>query len=131
MISISLAYRLGVLGVQIGTFFAYLPIAYGRIRFVIKNFFGQSMRKYLLKHLFLFGVVLVESFVLYLLTNGLAVDVLGIGIRFVIWLTVPPAINLLIYFRNPHFKDMCRYFRNLLGIVKNKVKKKKADEWRK
>ena len=123
VISVSLAYRLGVLGVQIGTFFAYLPIAYGRIRFVVKNFFGQSMRKYLLKHLFLFGVVLVESFVLYLLTNGLAVDVLGIGLRFVIWLTVPLVINLLIYFRNPHFKVMCRYFRNLLGIVKNKIKR--------
>ena len=30
VISVILAYKLGVLGVQIGTFFAFLPIAYGR-----------------------------------------------------------------------------------------------------
>ena len=125
VISVSLAKPLGVTGVQIGTFFAFLPIAYGRIRFVIRGFFGQSVRKYLAKHVALFGVVLVESALIYFITIHVPVTVTGILFRFVVWTIVPLAINFLVYFRNPHFKDMCNYFVNLLEIIKNKLKHKK------
>lgn len=125
VISVALAGPLGVTGVQIGTLFAYLPIAYGRVRFVVKNYFGRSLRQYLLKHFILFGIVLIESAAVYLLTRSLPVSVLGIGIRFLVWAIVPLAINLLVYFRNPHFKDMCAYLRNLFGILTDKMKKRK------
>lgn len=125
IVSVALAKPLGVTGVQIGTFVAFLPIAYGRIRFVVGGFFGQSVRKYLLKHAGLFAVVLAEGAVVYLLTRRLQITVAGILLRFLVWGTVPLAINLLIYFRNPHFKDMCGYFRNLLKIVLGKIKPRK------
>ena len=125
IVSVALAKPLGVTGVQIGTFVAFLPIAYGRIRFVVGGFFGQSVKKYLLKHAGLFTVVLVEGAAVYLLTKNMPITVVGILLRFLVWGTVPLAINLLIYFRNPHFKDMCGYFKNLLNILLNKIKPKK------
>lgn len=125
VVSVALAKPLGVTGVQIGTFVAFLPIAYGRIRFVVGGFFGQSVRKYLLKHAGLFAIVLAEGAAVYLLTRRLQITVTGILLRFLVLGTVPLAINLLIYFRNPHFKDMCGYFRNLLKIVLGKIKPRK------
>ena len=125
VVSVSLAKPLGVTGVQIGTFAAYLPIAYGRIRFVVGGFFGQSVKKYLLKHAGLFSVVLVEGAAVHLLTRNMPVTVGGILLRFLVWGIVPLAVNLLIYFRNPHFKDMCGYFKNLFNIVMNKITHRK------
>ena len=122
IISVTLAKPLGVTGVQIGTFVAFLPIAYGRIRFVVGGFFGQSVKKYLLKHAGLFAVVLVEGAAVYLLTKNMPITVVGILLRFLVWGTVPLAINLLIYFRNPHFKDMCGYFKNLFNMAKDEIK---------
>ena len=125
VVSVLLAKPLGVTGVQIGTFAAYLPIAYGRIRFVVGGFFGQSVKKYLLKHAGLFSVVLVEGAAVHLLTRNMPVTVGGILLRFLVWGIVPLAVNLLIYFRNPHFKDMCGYFKNLFNIVMNKITHRK------
>lgn len=125
IVSVSLAKPLGVTGVQIGTLVAYLPIAYGRIRFVVKGFFGKSIKKYLAKHAGLFAVVILEGAALYLLTRNMPVTLVGILLRFLLWGTIPLAVDLLIYFRSPHFKDMCGYFKNLLNIVKSKAKQKK------
>lgn len=125
IVSVALAKPLGVTGVQIGTFVAFLPIAYGRIRFVVGGFFGQSVKKYLLKHAGLFAVVLVEGAAVYLITRHMPITVGGILMRFLVWGTVPLAINLLIYFRSPHFKDMCGYLENLIKILLDKIKPKK------
>ncbi len=125
IVSIALAKPLGVTGVQIGTLVAFLPIAYGRIRFVVGGFFGQSVKKYFLKHAGLFGVVLFEGVTVYMLTRSMPVTFIGILLRFSIWGIIPLAINLLIYFRNPHFKDMCEYFKNLFRIVEDKIKRGK------
>lgn len=125
IISVALAKPLGVTGVQIGTFAAFLPIAYGRIRFVVGGFFEQSIKRYLLKHAGLFVVVLSEGVAVYFLTRNMPITLVGILLRFLVWGIVPLIINLLIYFRNPHFKDMCGYFKNLFNVVKNKIKSKK------
>lgn len=121
VISVVLAYRFGVVGVQIGTFFGFFPMAYGRIRFVIGYYFGKSVRRYLLRHVLLFGVVLFESGVIYMLTHDLPVSAAGIGVMFLVWLCVPLAIGLLIYYRNPHFKEMCTYFRNMAGMAARRL----------
>lgn len=125
IVSIALAKPLGVTGVQIGTLVAFFPIAYGRIRFVVGGFFRQSVKKYFLKHAGLFGVVLFEGVTVYMLTRSMPVTFIGILLRFSIWGIIPLAINLLIYFRNPHFKDMCGYFKNLFRIVEDKIKRGK------
>lgn len=123
VISVTLAYQFGVTGVQIGTLFAYLPIAYGRIRFVVGNYFGKSVKKYILKHTGLFIVAAAEGIVVFFMTKDLPVTIVGIILRFVIWGIVPLTVNLLIYFKNPHFKDMFEYFKSLIKIFKNKVRK--------
>lgn len=125
IVSVGFAKPLGVTGVQIGTFFAFLPIAYGRIRFVVGGFFGQSVKKYLAKHAGLLVVVLFESAAMYFLTRNMPITFVGILLRFLVWGTVPLAVNLLIYFRNPHFRDMCGYLKNMFGIITDKMKHKK------
>ena len=125
LISVALAKPLGVIGVQIGTLVAFIPTAYGRIRFVIGGFFGQSVKKYLVRHTGLFVVALGEGAALHLLTRHLPITVGGILVRFLAWGSVPLAVNLLIYFRNPHFKDLCKAFENLLNILPNKLKSRK------
>ncbi len=124
VISILLAHRIGIVGVQIGTFFAFLPIAYGRIRFVVGYYFGKSVRQYLTKHVFLFGVVLAESLTVYLITRELPVTVLGLLQRVLVWAIAPLTVGFLIYFRNPHFKDLCNYFMRLFNMVGDKLKAK-------
>lgn len=128
VISIALAYRLGVLGVQIGSFFGYLPVAYGRIRFVVGYYFEKSVKKYLAKHTLLFGVMLMECMFVYWLTNKLAVTVSGLLLRTLVWSVVPLTINVLVNFRNPHFRDMCGYFRFLGRMVVKKSMKKTEHE---
>ena len=128
LLSIALSRRFGVTGIQIGSLIGSLVITYGRVRFVVRNFFGQSLKKYFTKHLFLFVVMLAESVMLYLLTYNLPVSLVGLGLRFAIWLIVPIAINLLVYFRNPHFKDMCGYFRFLGRLVVEKGLKRMKRE---
>lgn len=123
-ISVLLASKLGVVGVQIGTFFAFLPIAYGRIRFVVGHYFGKSVRKYLTKHLLLFGVVLTEGLVIYLITRNIPVTVLGLLQRVFVWAAIPSVVNILIYFRNPYFKDLCNYFMRLFHMVGDELKSK-------
>lgn len=122
--SIPLAFKLGVTGVQIGTIIAFFPIAYGRIRFVVRNYFGQSIRKYLLKHACLFCVVFVEGMFLYFFTRNMPITVAGILLRLLAWFAVPTVVNTLIYCRNQHFKDLCQYLKGLLGIVWNRLRKK-------
>lgn len=117
VVSIALARPIGIVGVQIGTFFGFLPTAYGRIRFVVKNFFGQSLRKYFMKHLLLFCVVVIEGGVVYLLTKKLPLSILGLLLRGIIWVVFPLVINILVYFRNSHFKDMCIYLKHLVKML--------------
>ena len=123
-VSVPLAFVMGVTGVQIGTLVAFIPIAYGRIRFVIGGFFGQSVKRYLLKHAGLFAIVIAEGAAIVLMTYNMPITLPWLALRALIWATVPLAVNLLVYFRNPHFKDMCGYFKNLITAVLNKVKNK-------
>lgn len=125
IVSVALAKPLGVTGVQIGSLAAFLPIAYGRIRFVVGGFFGQSVKKYLVKHTVLLAVMLAEGVVVCFLTRGLPITFMGLLLRFLIWVTVPLAVGLLIFYRNPHFKDLCRTFENLLNILLNKLRSRK------
>ncbi len=123
VVSVALAKPLGVTGVEIGTLVAYLPIAYGRIRFVVGNYFGQSVTKYLLKHACLFLLVMGEFAVLWMLTRNLPVSLLGIVLRFAFWAVVPSVINLLVYFRDPHFMDLIAYLKKLLKTILVKIKR--------
>lgn len=81
-------------------------------------------KKYLLKHAGLFAVVIVEGAAVVLMTYNIPITLPWLALRAVIWATVPLAINLLIYFRNPHFREMCGYFKNLMMTVLKKVKNK-------
>ncbi|WP_031492674.1 lipopolysaccharide biosynthesis protein [Succinivibrio dextrinosolvens] len=121
IISIFGAKYFGIEGVLIGTVFAFLPIAYGRIRFVVKNYFSQSILKYLLKHFILFLIAVFEGFVCYNLCKNVSVNLIGFIERGFIWLFVPLLINILIYWNNSYFKNMLNYFSRFFLIILKKI----------
>lgn len=122
--SIPLAYRLGVTGVQIGTLVAYFPIAYGRIRFVVRNYFGHSLRQYMLKHGLLFCIVFGEGIAVYFATREMPVTFVGILLRFIVWFAVPTVVNTLVYCRSQNFKNLCQYLKSLISIVWSRLARK-------
>lgn len=114
----------GITGVQFGTLVAYLPIAYGRIRFVVKNFFGQSIWKYLFRHMCLMIIAVAEGTICYKITKKMPVNVSGIVERGIVWLFIPLSVNSLIYCRNPYFKQLLGYGRSVLRIIIAKIKRR-------
>lgn len=122
VISIMLAYRFGVLGVRIGTLIGYSPIFYGRIRFVISNYFGKSIKRYLIKHTVLFGVFLIECMVVYYFSRNMPITLTGLFFRFLIWAIIPLAMNFLVYCRSPHFEELVHYFKVVLGMLYSRYK---------
>lgn len=128
-ISIPGAMIWGIPGVQLGTLIAFLSIAYGRIRFVVKNYFEQSIGKYLLKHLMLFVVVGIEGVICYFLVYRLPVSFGGILLRGLAWLIIPGVINVALLWRNHSFKEMVSYLKRIVIIMLEKVKLKKSKNW--
>lgn len=112
-VSLLLASRFAVAGIQTGTLVSYFPIAYGRIRFVVKDFFGQSMGSYFLKHAGLFLVVFAEGIAVYYSCVYIPVNIMGFLIRGLIWFLVPMAVNTLVFINNPDLKELLKYFRSL------------------
>ena len=126
LISILGAKLWGIVGIQLGTLIAYLPISYGRIRFVVKNFFGQSMWKYYFKHFVLLLLSLSEALICYLICKHFPVSVLGLIERGVIWLCVPLIANTSIFRKDKYFIGMCKYLKEIGIIAIGKIKQKKG-----
>ena len=121
VISIMLAKYLGITGVQIGTFFGFLPIAYGRIRFVVQNFFNKSIFKYLLKHTILMAIFAIDVAIAWRLTFYLPNTIGNYFVRGCVWAITPIAINSLFCFKTEDFKNVCNYANDVCKIIRNKI----------
>ena len=124
-ISIVGAIYLGITGVQLGTLVAFFPIAYGRIRFIVKNYFGKSMVHYFLKHFLLFLLAAAEGVACYFITRNMPVNIPYFLLRGVVWLFLPLTVGVIVFYRNEDFKEMLKYFRNIFIILFGKLKRKK------
>ena len=116
-ISIIGAKMYGIVGIQFGTLVAFLPIAYGRIRFVVKNYFGKSMLRYFTKHFLLLMVVAIEMLVTHIICNNLPISIIGMIARAGVWLIVPLVINSAVFLRNAHFHEMLQYMKRSLFSI--------------
>jgi len=125
IISIPGAIWLGISGVQMGTMVAFLPIAFGRIRFVVGGFFEQSIKKYLKKHFLLLLLVVTEGLVCYLICNSLPISGLGFFVRGIVWIFIPLFINILVNFRNLYFYIMVSWMRKIIESLFTKIYKKR------
>ena len=112
----------GVTGVQIGTLAAFLPIAYGRARFVVNGYFEKPLADFFRRHVLLSVPAAGEGVNCWALTKDLAVSVGGIVLRFLVWGAIPLMINLLIFWRDPNFKGLCGYLLHAVRIVQMKIK---------
>ncbi|NBH72683.1 hypothetical protein D3Z51_11755 [Clostridiaceae bacterium] len=119
-VSVFLARRIGVIGVQIGTIIGYLSIAYGRIKFVIRDYFNKPLTSYLVKHSVLFITTVIEAIICYEITHDLQIDFWGLAGRAVAWMLVPLIINVLINLRNPYFKQFIEYVKKATYIILGK-----------
>lgn len=120
IISISLAKVLGVTGVEIGTLISFFFIAYGRIKFVVRGYFGKSQWLYIGKHFFLFLIVVTEGVISVLLTKSLPVNVIGILLRVLVWLVIPGLFGVIVFFRSKYFKEMLQYLKRMVGMIKKR-----------
>lgn len=123
VVSIWGAKNYGIVGVQIGTLIGFMPIAYGRIRFVIKYFFYESVYKYIFKHILLFGIVACEGTLCYFISYKIPISIIGILIRLLIWAVIPLVVNIIVCRRNIYFKEMLSYMSRMFYIVKEKIKR--------
>lgn len=124
IISIFGAKYFGIEGIITGTIFAFLPIAYGRIRFVVRNYFSQSIYRYLVKHFILFLIAFGEGVFCHSLCKNYSLDVIGMSERVLVWLFVPLFINCLIFLNNPYFRRMLYYFKRFISIISHSLNKR-------
>ena len=118
----------GITGIQFGTLIAIIPIVSGRIRFVIKNYFHESMFGYAFKHVILLGLCATEAVICYFITEPMPVDIPFFLLRFVVWLFVPLTINTIVFARNKHFIDLVRYLKSIFSSIVMKFKKRKEEQ---
>lgn len=121
ILSVALVGKFGVVGVQAATLIAFFAIAYGRIRFVVRGYFGQPVRFYLFKHVGLFLVALAEMVIAHVLTRQMPVTIGWILMRFLIWGLIPLGTGCLLFFRDPHFWDLCRYVKKICNIARQRI----------
>ena len=68
---------------------------------------------------------LFEGTVCNLLVQNIPVNILGFLERAIIWVFFPLIINVLFYIKNPYFKKLLCYFKQIIYIAGSKVKKNK------
>lgn len=129
VISIWLAKRIGIVGIQIGTMIGYFSIAFGRIKFVIGDYFKRSIIKYLVKDFILFLTVMFEGAICYKLTRTVDINCKGMVYRGIMWAVVPAITGTFINLKNPHFKLFLRYIKDVKGIIGNRISQK-ADKYK-
>ena len=122
-VSVPLAKRLGVIGVQIGTLVALVPIFYIRSRLVVADIWHESLLRYWLQKLLLLGLVALEAELVYNVTVKWPVTLAGILARCALCVVLPTGMNALILWKTQAFQDVLVYIRRALAIFKAKFGK--------
>ncbi|RKJ02230.1 hypothetical protein D7X87_17940 [bacterium D16-54] len=117
IVSVWLAKRIGIVGIQIGTMIGYFSIAFGRIKFVIGDYFEKSIAKYLVKHFILFLVIIFEGVICFKLTKGININCRGMIYRGILWAVIPVVIGTFLNLKNPHFKLFIKYVKRVKAVV--------------
>ena len=131
IISLLCVQRWGVTGVQIGTLIAFIPILYGRARFVVCYYFKRSLCRFICRRSLIFVAAVAQGAICWFLARGLSVSLSGLLTRAVIWLMIPFILNCMIFCRDPHLKAMFSYFKRFFLISVGKIKhclSKKANQ---
>ena len=121
-ISIAGAKHFGVTGVIFGTLIAFLPIAIGRIKFVIKGFFHKSISRYITKHAILLCIASGEAYIVWIITKALPITIIGFIIRIIPYIIVPLIINVMIFHKNKYYKAMVIHLRSMMSIIVSKAR---------
>lgn len=114
----------GISGVQLGTLIAFFPIAYGRIRFVIKNYFNQSIKRFVMRHLGLFVIVVLEAVICKYICDRFEVSVLGFAERTLVILAFPTLINCILFSQNRDYRRLLNYMHTILNRYVLRIKEK-------
>ncbi|MBR4494450.1 MAG: hypothetical protein IKP14_07035 [Clostridiales bacterium] len=123
-VSIPGAKMWGISGVQLGTLIAFFPIAYGRIRFVIKNYFNQSIKRFVMRHLGLFVIVVLEAVICKYICDRFEVSVLGFAERTLVILSFPTLINCILFSQNRDYRRLLNYMHTILNRYVLRIKEK-------
>lgn len=121
VLSIALTKKIGITGVQIGTLVAFLPISYGRIKFVVEHYFEKQIHAFMLKRGLRILIFCLEGYIVYFITSELAISVLGFIERGIICLIIIGGINSIIFFKNPNYRLMLGYAKGVIVIIRERI----------
>ncbi|MCI8888116.1 MAG: hypothetical protein HFG70_08530 [Hungatella sp.] len=124
IVSIFLTKQFGVTGVQIGTLIAFLPIAYGRLKFVVGYYFEKRISDCIITHFLRFLIFSMEAVVAYFMTRKLDVSLIGFIERGMIWFILSIGLNSLIFFRDSRYRLMMNYVKLMIAIIKKQIDSK-------
>ena len=128
VISVVASKNFGLAGIQLGTLIGWFMIGLSRVRQVVGFYFGKSITKYVLKHLLLSLTAFSECVISFFILKGFKVDLIGIIIRVLVWISLPLIINTCISIHNPYFNSFKLYIaktvKAFLNLVKLKIRKK-------
>lgn len=124
VVSIILVKYLGLVGVFIGSVFAYFCTGWIEPKMLYSNMFKKSFIKYVVKYLaffvFTFGLAIgIEEFATYFITGNLFLQLV---IRLGLILILYNALIILFSFRSQEFKDVKKYGAKAFKIFKRRGK---------
>lgn len=120
VVSVVLVYKLGIVGIMIGTIFGFLFIGYGRVKFVFDNILHISKKDYLLNHLkktmlSILEIMVISSVVKYV---DLPITYINIVLNCVMSTLLMLALQYAIFRNDDNWKDVLSYVGNIKNIIK-------------
>lgn len=125
VVSISLAFTLGLTGIYIGTICAMLVLIISRTIILFKDYKDFSIWKYFLKMVIYFAISLgsffLTHYICFVLKDNLGITFLSFLAMMGVVVVVPNLINLVLFFWTDEFKHLLRMVIRKKGKDNNEV----------
>lgn len=125
-LSLLLARRFDVTGVQLGTLIGSMLMFAGRIKMVVGGLFRQSVKRYWARQMFQFAIAFAGGAVLVWLVgwfDGFCVSVVWqLVFRAVVWLLFPMLLVTPVVRRYKEFHYFCEYVQRTMAIIKRRLR---------
>jgi len=119
-ISVVLAKRWGLIGIQIGTIFGLCAIFYGRLKVVFEDLLLLSKKQYIIKHFCYFILEVIECSIMIFGAVFIGKGIVNIIVRIFLFITIPTLMNFLYFRKTDEFLSIKEYFFNLISKVRRK-----------
>lgn len=122
ILSFVLGYYFGVTGVLLATIITIVLFNFlSRNRVLFKSYFQRTIKEYYIDHVLYLFVTIVNCILTYTICSLIHIEgMAGLIIKLLICLSIPNALNLLVYFKTKRFKEAFKFIKSVF-IRKNKI----------